>query len=98
VLHHLTVDQLHQSLERQAQLLRPGGLLLHGIWAGTTAEEYGGLRDQRYTPETLEAAVPETLDLVECDYYQEISRNDSIRIILRPTNGDDETQVAAADD
>jgi len=84
VLHHLTVDQLHQSLERQAQLLRPRGLLLHGLCAGTTAEEYGGLQDQRYTPETLEAAVPETLDLVECDFYQEMSIDGSLRVVLRP--------------
>jgi len=32
VLHHLTRHELRRSLERQASLRRPGGLLLHGLW------------------------------------------------------------------
>lgn len=84
VLHHLTAEELHRSFLRQTEIIRPGGLLVHGIWAGTTTERYGGLHDQRYTPETLKTVVPDTLDLVECAFYQEMTSDDSLRVILRP--------------
>ena len=90
VLHHLSVDELRRSLERQAEIIKPEGLLLHGIWAGTTSEQHGGLYDQRYTPETFAAIVPPTLQVAECRYYQEMTADDSLRIILRPNPGADD--------
>ena len=83
VLHHLTTDELRQSLERQAAIIRPGGILLHGLWAGTSADDHGGMHDQRYLPETLDDVVPATLKVVECDFYQEMSIDDSLRVVLR---------------
>lgn len=83
VLHHLTTGELHRSLHRQAEVIRPGGLLLHGLWAGTTAEDYGGLHDQRYLPDTLEAVIPDVLEIVECVFYEEMETDDSLRVILR---------------
>ena len=88
VLHHLTTEQLHRSLQRQAQVIRPDGLLLHGLWAGTTADDYGGLHDQRYSPETIEAVIPDTLEIVECMFYPEMETDDSLRVVLRPKHGD----------
>ncbi len=85
VLHHLTSEELHQSLQRQAEIVRPGGLILHGLWAGTTATDHGGLHDTRYTPNTLATVVPDTLQITECEYYAEMHRNDSLRVILRRT-------------
>ncbi|MGB3185762.1 MAG: class I SAM-dependent methyltransferase [Ornithinimicrobium sp.] len=91
VLHHLTRDELITSLERQARLLRPGGLLLHGIWAGMTTETHEGLHDQRYTPDTLRTALPASLALIECDFYQEMTHNDSLRVLLHPADTRDDT-------
>lgn len=83
VLHHLTTEQLTRSLRRQAELIKPGGLLMHGLWAGTETENYHGLHSQAYTAETFADAVPPTLELVECAAYQEMSADDSIRVVLR---------------
>lgn len=81
-LHHLTAGELTRSLERQAQMLRPEGVLLHGLWAGNETETHDGLLSQQYTEETLAAAVPPSLSILECTPYQEMSVDDSIRVVL----------------
>ncbi len=84
VLHHLTTDELTRSLRRQAELIGPDGLLLHGLWAGTSTENYEGLHSQQYTANTLAAAMPDSLVIAECTSYQEMTAGDSIQVILRP--------------
>lgn len=83
VLHHLTTEQLTASLQRQAALVGPDGLLLHGLWAGDGAEDHQGLHTQLYTAQTFAAAVPAMLEIVECTPYQEMAVGDSIRVVLR---------------
>ena len=83
VLHHLTVEEMRRSLRRQAELLRSGGVLLHGLWAGTETEAHQGLLYQPYTAETFAAVVPPTLDLIACESYKEMSVADSMRVVLR---------------
>ena len=82
VLHHLTAEELQRSLSRQAEVLRYGGVLLHGLWAGTGVEVHQGLRYQRYACGSFAALVPSTLNLIECESYQEMSKADSIRVVL----------------
>lgn len=84
VLQHLNSEQLTRSLRRQCEVVRPGGLLLHGLWAGTTAEHHGGLHGTRYLPESFDAVVPDTLEVVECTFYAEMCADDSLRVVLRP--------------
>ena len=86
VLHHLTPEELGRSLGRQAEIVGPESILLHGMWAGTSADDHGGLHDQRYVPETFDAVVPPTLEVLECEFYQEMSVDDSLRVLLRPVN------------
>lgn len=83
VLHHLTPAELRRSLIRQAEILRSGGVILHGLWAGTEAETYQGLFSQRYSCGSFAALVPPVLELVECKSYKEMSKDDSIRVVLR---------------
>ena len=85
ILQHLTTDELHRSLQRQAEIVHPDGLLLHGLWAGTAVGDHDGLPDNRYTPDTLAAVVPDTLEIAVCEYYAEMHPNDSLRVILRPS-------------
>ena len=85
VLHHLTVEELTRSLRRQAEVIRPNGLLLHGLWSGDATENHHGLHSQQYTAETFAAAMPPTLEIVECTPYQEMTPDDSIRVVLRPS-------------
>lgn len=94
VLHHLTTEELRRSFKRQAEVLRPGGLLLHGIWAGTSSEDHAGLHDQRYMPETIKAVVPASLEIAECRFYREMDNDDSLRIVLRLKQDSGDTQFA----
>lgn len=83
VLHHLTREEMRRSLKRQAEILRSGGILLHGLWAGTETEKHQGLICQRYTPDTFKALVPPSLEIIRCETYKEMSEDDSLRVILR---------------
>lgn len=83
VLHHLTTEELGLSLGRQAQVVRPGGILLHGIWVGDYSEEIEGVHCQYYTCETFAAVVPPELELISCEPYGELDEDDSLRIMLR---------------
>ena len=83
VLHHLTIDELDASLLRQRDLVRPGGILLHTVWAGEGKENHEGLFVQLHTCETFCAAAPPDLELLECTPYAEFEPSDSLRIVLR---------------
>lgn len=85
VLHHLTSEELTQSLQRQAEIIRPDGLLLHGLWAGEATENHAGLHSQQHTAETLATVMPPMLTIAECSSYQEMSTDDSIRVVFRLT-------------
>jgi len=60
-------------------------LLLHGLWSSNTTENHQGLHSQQYTAETFAATMPPTLEIVECTPYQEMTADDSIRVVLRPS-------------
>ena len=83
VLQHLTRAETKQSLERQAQLLRPGGIALHSLWYGDKEEQHSGLRFVHYTEETFAALVPEAFVLVEEERYTEMEADDSLVVVLR---------------
>ena len=83
-LHHLTVDDLTRSLRQQTEVIRSNGLLLHGLWAGDKTENHHGLHSQQYTAETFAATMPPALEIVECTPYQEMTADDSLRLVLRP--------------
>lgn len=84
VLQHLTREELRLSLICQSEILRPGGVILHGLWAGSFSNDHNGLHDTRYLPETLEPLVPQSLNITECSFYTEMERDDSLRVILQP--------------
>jgi cyclopropane fatty-acyl-phospholipid synthase-like methyltransferase len=83
VLQHLTIEDLRQSLARQAELVPPGGILMHGIWAGTGDEDYEGLFVQYHTCDSFRALMPSELEMVECSPYAEMDPDDSLRVVLR---------------
>ena len=43
VLHHLSDSELEQSVDRQANVLVDGGLVLHSFWYGERVEEIAGM-------------------------------------------------------
>ncbi|MEZ4440662.1 MAG: class I SAM-dependent methyltransferase [Polyangiaceae bacterium] len=83
VLHHLTREELSRSLERQAEILDPGGIALHSLWYGDREEEHAGLRFVYYDERTFAAHLPDALSLVELERYTELEGGDSLVVVLK---------------
>jgi len=83
VLHHLTREDLAQSLRRQLDLLNPGGVALHALWYGDKEEEHSGLRFTYYTEDTFAALMPASFTLVEQQRYAELEEGDSFFVVLK---------------
>jgi len=76
VLHHLTREELEESLRRQAQMLNSGGLLFHALWYGEKEEEMLGLRFVYHTEEILDRLIGDAYDVVETRRYTEMDDDD----------------------
>ena len=87
VLQHLTRAEVKRSLERQSQVLNPGGIALHSLWYGDEEEEHSGLRFVHYTEETFAALVPDAFIIVEQERYTEMEENDSLVVVMRNAGG-----------
>lgn len=83
VLYHLTREQLAQSLERQQQVLNPGGIALHSFWYGDGDEEMHGLHFTYYNEEQLRAIAALHFEIVQVERYTEMEAEDSLYIVLR---------------
>lgn len=87
VLHHLTEDELVESLNNQAKHLNPDGIIAHSFWIGHKLDienkEMFGLRFNYYKIEYL-------LKLISCRFkvlsslnYTEFDENDSLFVIAQ---------------
>ena len=83
VLHHLAVDELKCSFERQAQLLNPGGVALHSLWHGNRVEEMAGMRFIYHTSMTLKPLYEQDFVLLKSGEYTEMEADDSLYIVLQ---------------
>ncbi len=83
VLHHLTREELIQSLHRQASVLNQNGILLHSFWPGEGEEEMSGLRFTYYTEATLGESTGTEYEALELQRYSEMEDGDSIYLLLQ---------------
>ena len=83
VLHHLTPEELKQSLEKQRQLLNVNGVLLHSFWYGDKEEMLHGMRFTYYSEGSLRVCVSDAYDILDLRRYSEIEHDDSLYILLR---------------
>lgn len=83
VLHHLTRDELEESLRQQVAKLNPGGLLCHTFWAGENEETIQGMRFVYYNEQALEAIMPDGCETLVMERYTEMEENDSVHWIAR---------------
>lgn len=80
---HLTREELASSLQRQQEILEPGGIALHSLWVGEGDEELSGERFVcLYQEEELASMIPAGLKLREMKRYKEFEDNDSIYMVL----------------
>lgn len=83
VLHHLSVDELSYSLDRQHEILNPGGLVMHSFWEGDRVEVLSGLAFVYYPPEKLTDIFSEYFEIIETETYSEMYPDDSIWVLGR---------------
>lgn len=86
VLHHLTRDELRRSLQKQSDILYPGGLVMHSFWEGDREEVLSGLTFVYYPASGLEEIFSEYFEIIEVETYSEMFPGDSIWILGRKKN------------
>ena len=83
VLHHLTMEDLTKSLQRQKEMLNPNGIAFHSFWKGNKVEEMEGLLFTYYETEDLKKMAESNFDVLAMETYTEMERDDSIYVVLK---------------
>jgi 2-polyprenyl-3-methyl-5-hydroxy-6-metoxy-1,4-benzoquinol methylase len=87
VLHHLTKDELKESILKQAKILSPEGLIAHSFWLGEDSQEMNGMLFTYYKRDELLNIMSESFDILSTLSYQEFEENDSLFVIARIREG-----------
>lgn len=83
VLHHLTDEQLAQSLSRQVQLLKPGGWVMHSFWMGDKVESMQGLTFHYRQPGDVTSLLGAEWTDIRTEIYTEMEDEDSFWLMAR---------------
>lgn len=81
VLHHLTRNELIQSIERQSEVLNPGGLVMHSFWRGDKEEIIEGMRFRYYLEQQLDKLFAQYFKILDIQQYTEMEAGDSIYLL-----------------
>lgn len=81
VLHHLSNEQLKQSIARQSEILTPNGIICHSFWKGKGDEEFKGMYVNYHEKNGLQKVFEDHFDILVLELYKEFEENDSILII-----------------
>jgi len=83
VLHHLSRDELKESIEKQSKVLINPGIMLHSFWYGDKEEEMHGLRFVYYNEENLIKLFSKDFEIIEMKKYDELEAGDSIYVVAK---------------
>jgi len=83
VLHHLSREDLRNSLGRQLLNLNSKGILFHSLWYGDKEEEYSGLRFVYYTEKSILEMIKPDYEVLDIQIFSEMGKDDSMYIVLR---------------
>lgn len=81
VLHHLTDEELLNSINRQHEMLNTGGIICHSFWKGEGDEEFKGMFVNYHTKEELEQLFSPKFTIHILKEYAEMEEGDSIFLI-----------------
>ncbi|WP_299291183.1 trans-aconitate 2-methyltransferase [Nitrosopumilus sp.] len=82
VLHHLPREELKKSIQRQAKILNPNGIIFHSFWKGDEDENFDGMLFTRYQIDELKQIIGDSFDILEMKVYTEMEKEDSIYVVL----------------
>ena len=83
VLHHLTLEELEKSLQRQQQKIVKNGLFAHTFWLGDKGFTMEGMLFNFYNREFLINLIGRYFTISELYDYQEFDEGDSIFILAK---------------
>lgn len=86
VLHHLSNNQLMNSIKRQSELLNSKGIVCHTIWEGKGDEVFNDLFVNYHTKEELESLFSNNYEVLFLEGYKEFDEGDSLLLIARKKN------------
>ncbi len=83
VLHHLNENELRSSIERQAEILLPDGIICHSFWKGEGDEIFNGLFVKYHSEVSLTSLFKGYFEILVLEKYKEFDDDDSILLIGR---------------
>ena len=81
VLHHLTDDDLANSIKRQHDILNATGIICHSFWYGEGSEVFKGLFVNYHNEITLQHAFKNYFEILSIEKYNEFEDGDSLLLI-----------------
>ena len=81
VLHHLEDEALQNSILRQYEILRPGGIVCHTFWHGQDSEIYNDLFVNYHSDNGIRMLFGDYFDHLLIRYYTEFEKGDSFLYI-----------------
>ena len=83
VLHHLTKDELEDSLTQQENILSKDGLIAHSFWIGKENLTMNGMLYTYYKKEDIMKIISTNFDILSTLSYEEFEENDSLFVIAK---------------
>jgi len=87
VLHHLEDQSLKDSVKRQFNILRPGGIVCHTFWHGKESEIFNEMFVNYHSDEGINLLFGTYFDPLLIQYYQEFDPRDSFIYIGKRKEG-----------
>ena len=81
VMHHLTDDELTQSIKKQHNILNTNGIICHSFWKGKGSEIFKGLFVNYHKKQDLKSLFEDHFEILHLDFYNEFDKDDSILLI-----------------
>jgi len=83
VMHHLTDNELADSIKRQYEILNPKGIICHSFWKGEGSEIFKGLFVNYHDKVHLKAHFKSYFEILSIEKYKEFEDEDSLLLIGR---------------
>lgn len=81
VLHHLTDDELKNSIQRQFDVLNSNGIICHSFWKGEGSEVFKGMFVNYHSEGPLRKFFEERFEVLLLTSYAEFEDGDSLLLI-----------------
>ena len=83
VMHHLTDNELTDSIKRQFEILNPNGIICHSFWKGEGSEIFKGLFVNYHYEVNLKEFYKEYFEILSIENYKEFEDEDSLLLLGR---------------